>query len=554
MKQKLIIINAVIVFSSLMLLVMISTFIIYKQNLTAYQKNAENYLMLASNIYDGTNSEKAIDAIKGINDNVRLTIIDQNGVVIADTDIKESDENHLDRVELQSNNLGKVFKRYSKTLKCNMIYIAGIKNNHYLRISVAMKDVNRLLVYFIILSFTFAFFIFLVSMLITNKIYKKRFNPINEKVQILSRLAPVSDVNAKTIDDLPQVISSITTIINEKIERINDQKDEINSILNMLKQGIVVINQNQNIVFINKTALTIFNVDESINDKNYLYLIRDIKLQETVKMAFEKHVNDIYRYEYGKNVLEINIVYIDNSWLLGGVIITIDDVTDSEKLAKTKRDFFQNSSHELKSPLTSIIGYQQLIVEDIVDDKQQIIDYSRRTLQEAQRMNRIIMDMLNLSYLEQNYQKKNEEVRVDSVINDIILTLSERMKRQNITLYTKLYPLTILSDKLQIDELIRNIIDNSIKYNKENGKISITLIDGVLTIEDTGIGIPENEQNSVFERFYRVDKGRSKALGGTGLGLAIVKHICEIYDYKLQLNSVLDKGTTIKIFFKVSSK
>lgn len=219
-------------------------------------------------------------------------------------------------------------------------------------------------------------------------------------------------------------------------------------------------------------------------------------------------------------------------------------------MEEEKRDFFQNASHELKSLLTSIIGYQQMICDDIVDSKDQIINYSSKTLKEAKRMNNIIIDMLNLSSIEQNYQKKQDIVKVDKALIEILDSLENRIKARNISVITNIAKCETVGDSKLIDELIRNLIDNAIKYNVDNGKIMITLNTSALTIEDTGIGISKEYQSRVFERFYRVDKGHSKEIGGTGLGLAIVKHICEIYQYELKLESTIGKGTKITIKFE----
>lgn len=165
-------------------------------------------------------------------------------------------------------------------------------------------------------------------------------------------------------------------------------------------------------------------------------------------------------------------------------------------------------------------------------------------------MNSIIMDMLNLSALEQEEKVKNNDVDLKKLILEIIDSLSQNMQDKKITLDTFILDTTINSDEKLLDELIRNLIDNAIKYNKINGKITISLKNNVLKISDTCIGISDENKQRVFERFYRVDKGRSKEQGGTGLRLAIVKHICELYDYKIELDSILEKGTTITIYFK----
>lgn len=550
MKKKLVLVNSLIVFLSLIILLIVSSIIIYNQSYNLYSKQAKNYLVLVSNIFDGTNYDGAKTVIKETDNDVRLTIIDISGNVIIDSKDEEIAENHLDRPELQSENLGKVFKRYSKTNKCEMLYVAGIKGNNYIRISIAMKNVTNILSIYISIIIVFLLLIIALSIVFINYFNKKSLAKVNETVKQMSNLTmKESNLVATTIDDLPLILSSLTNLLNENITKLNDQKNEVNMILDNLNQGIIVINNKGNLNFINKMTKVIFHVDESMLNKNYLFLVRDVNFQKVISETLEDHINKEYHFEYESKVYECKVIYSDSNVSFNGVIITMEDVTEKDKLARTKRDFFQNASHELKSPLTTIIGYQQLIVENIIDDPKQIIDYSSKTLQEAKRMNGIIIDMLDLAYLEQNYQKKEETIEVDSLVKDVVKSFEPSLRNKNITVDLNLVTLKVKSDKKLMDELIRNIIDNAIKYNKDSGKIAISINNNELKIADTGIGIPENEQANVFERFYRVDKGRSKSLGGTGLGLAIVKHICEIYGYKIKLDSTLDKGTTITIKF-----
>lgn len=227
----------------------------------------------------------------------------------------------------------------------------------------------------------------------------------------------------------------------------------------------------------------------------------------------------------------------------------IVDITLQENINSLKREFFANASHELKSPLTSIIGYQQLIQQGILSSDEEIKDATARTIKEAQRMNKLIIEMLDLSRLENNVQTSIEEIDISKIITDCLLELKPSYERKNIEISTNLNPTVIQSSQSDIYKLIKNIIDNSIIYNKENGKITITLEKNSLTISDTGIGISKADQEHIFERFYRVDKARSKESYGTGLGLSIVKHICILYGYKIKVISNLGIGTTIKITF-----
>lgn len=548
MKRKLIITNSIIVFVSLLTMLVVSMITITNQNNKFYQKQVTNYLKIACTNFDGSNFDDTKEYIKSLDKDIRLTIIESStGKVVIDSFEDEINENHLDRPEI--NNLGEVYKRYSTTEKKNMLYVAEKVNNYYVRIAIPIGSVNKIIYTYVTISLIALTVILAFSIFAISFVNKKSLTPINSEVTKLATLAN-EDYQDVTIDDLPVVINSITNVLDNKIHEIELQEQEIEAILNLLTQGVVVIDSNESLRFINYKATKILDSNNNLIGKNYLYLFRDTKLQKLILEVFKNHSQVNYLLNIDSTKINCNVTYLTEAKLNGGIIITLEDITKQANLEEEKRDFFQNASHELKSPLTSIIGYQQMICDNIVDSKDQIINYSSKTLKEAKRMNNIIIDMLNLSSIEQNYQKKQDIVKVDKALIEILDSLEDRIKARNISVITNIAKCETVGDAKLIDELIRNLIDNAIKYNVDNGKIMITLNTSTLTIEDTGIGISKEYQSRVFERFYRVDKGHSKEIGGTGLGLAIVKHICEIYQYELKLESTIGKGTKITIKFE----
>lgn len=548
MKRKLIITNSIIVFVSLLIMLVVSMITITNQNNKFYQKQVTNYLKIACTNFNGSNFDDTKEYIKSLDKDIRLTIIESStGKVVIDSFEDEINENHLDRPEI--NNLGEVYKRYSTTEKKNMLYVAEKVNNYYVRIAIPIGSVNKIIYTYVTISLIALTVILAFSIYAISFVNKKSLTPINSEVAKLATLAN-EDYQDVTIDDLPVVINSITNVLDNKIHEIELQEQEIEAILNLLTQGVVVIDSNESLRFINYKAMKILDSNNNLIGKNYLYLFRDTKLQKLILEVFKNHSQVNYLLNIDSTKINCNVTYLTEAKLNGGIIITLEDITKQANLEEEKRDFFQNASHELKSPLTSIIGYQQMICDNIVDSKDQIINYSSKTLKEAKRMNNIIIDMLNLSSIEQNYQKKQDIVKVDKALIEILDSLEDRIKARNISVITNIAKCETVGDAKLIDELIRNLIDNAIKYNVDNGKIMITLNTSTLTIEDTGIGISKEYQSRVFERFYRVDKGHSKEIGGTGLGLAIVKHICEIYQYELKLESTIGKGTKITIKFE----
>jgi two-component system phosphate regulon sensor histidine kinase PhoR len=228
------------------------------------------------------------------------------------------------------------------------------------------------------------------------------------------------------------------------------------------------------------------------------------------------------------------------------------DVTDSFNSSKMKRDFFANASHELKSPLTSILGYQEMIKDHIITTPEEFDDATEKTIKEAKRMRKIILNMLELSSLENENLRPIEQINVAKEISSILASLEIEINEKHIHLHEAKDTLIIGINSDDFDKLMRNLLENAIKYNKEGGDIFVK-VDGqqkLIQIRDTGIGISEEDKTRIFERFYRVDKARSRENGGTGLGLAIVKYICNYYEYTIDVDSVLGQGTSFTLHVK----
>jgi len=353
---------------------------------------------------------------------------------------------------------------------------------------------------------------------------------------------------------LSSKINELTLLLHEKVTSLSKEKEKSKYILDNMNQGLVLLNDEGKIELINKYSLTLFGFEQDyILYKNYMYLFRDMIVQEKIENCIKINQEEqlIFDLDGRKYLLYINI--LKNSWPIATnshIALLMVDVTLQENINALKRDFFANASHELKSPLTSIIGYQQLIQQGILTTKEEIQDATLRTIKEAQRMNKLIVEMLDLSRLENNVQTVIENINVTRIINDIIEELQPSINMKNITLNVQLQDIELQASQSDLYKLIKNIIDNAVVYNNEYGKITIELNGYELIVSDTGVGISKEDLNHIFERFYRVDKARSKESSGTGLGLSIVKHICILYDYKITVLSNLGEGTTIKILFK----
>lgn len=548
MRKKIILINALTTFFSLIILLITSGFLIYIRNLNNYENAAKNYLSLTCSIFNGTNVYQTYEAVKDTESNIRLTIIDLDGNVVFDSENSDVDEKHLDRPEVI--NLNTVVNRYSTTENKDMLYIADIDDGYYIRISLDMGDVNKLLYWFIIFGFSVTLIVETIVVSLSLYFTKKGLAPINKNLAKLGYLVK-KDINDEefSIDTLPSIIDELSQLIDNQIEKIKSQKDDMVSVLNLLNQGVIALDSKGDIFFINNEARKIFNVSENFSDSNYLYLIRDIELQKTIENSLKKHSTQLFNFEINKRTINICITPITENWLNGGLIISLNDITKEENLKQVKKDFFDNASHELKSPITSIIGYSQLVSSGIVNDNKEIIEYNKKIYKEASRMNSILYDMLNIAELEQGYPVKKEDVNLKKLVLEILDAYKTKIEAKNIHLDLQIDDVKINSDIRLIDEMLRNLIDNAIKYNKENGKITINLTGKLFLISDTGIGIKKENQSRIFERFFMEDKARSKENGGTGLGLAIVKHIIETLGYKIEVISKVNVGTKFIIYF-----
>ena len=328
-------------------------------------------------------------------------------------------------------------------------------------------------------------------------------------------------------------------------------------VIDALSQGLIVTNTFGNVILMNKEAKKILcpNCDV-IRGKPLILFLDNREIIEAVEKAENRKTNVFKDYETpnGKHY-KVNIYSIENDVGNGlsnnHVCIVFDDVTKERILSKSKRDFFANASHELKSPLTSVMGYIQLVKEGIVTDPNEVDKILQRTIFEANRMNEIIIQMLDLSKLEVSVPKPFESISCKSVIDESCTMLQQLTRKKHIKIIRKNDDFNVFLMKEDALSLIKNIIENGIRYNSKDGEIYIVMNakEKSLSIRDTGIGISKSAQDRIFERFYRVDKAKSRKMGGTGLGLSIVKHICINYKLNLELDSALGKGSTFKIYF-----
>ena len=323
--------------------------------------------------------------------------------------------------------------------------------------------------------------------------------------------------------------------------------------MDSIEQGILVVNIEGTIILSNKKGRDIIHIDR--NDKKILdnSFVHDIIVNVKVVASLDRPL--LFNKEIDGNIYEFNMNNIDDSFNensdMKSVSILIVDITEKFNSEKMKRDFFANAAHELKSPLTTILGYQELIKDGALTTREEIKIANEKTIKESERMNKLIMEMLQLSSLENNNLRPIEKVDVTTELDHILSMLEEQINAKNITIIKNYQKLILKMNTEDFYNLFKNLIENAIKYNKENCEIRINIDtqNQKISVSDNGIGISDENKSRIFERFYRVDKARSRDNGGTGLGLSIVKYICNYYDFKIEVKSKVSEGSEFTIYY-----
>jgi len=551
---------ALIIILSLAAFAIASTLIVRANLRNITEENLHNYLMIVSSEYDDLHDVDAVVAqYEELEDYLRITFVSATGEVLADS-LSDTTENHLDRPEF--GDLGAVFIRHSDTLNKEMMYVAmQFDSGIYLRVAIPTSNILPYLNAFLVISIVIAAGIAVISIFSANLIAKQVLTPLQETAETLKEIIENRYVERlplekdKEMNRIVNEINDIGRLISQTIKSLNVEKRKRDFILDHMDQGLCVLDSAGRVVMINRFVCDLFDFDPQNLNKDYLYLFRDPRIQSQIQSTMKEDISGSVMFSSADRYYSMIVSAIKNDWNDSrSIVLIITDITEIKNLEILKRDFFLNASHELKSPLTSIIGSADLIANHLVQSEEETVDLSRRIVQEAGRMNNLVMDMLNLSKYENNiYMKGETPVDMSEVVREVVDLLTPRAAKRGITIASDVETVITRSDFEQMVQLVRNLVDNSVQYGIDNGHVIIRLHpqdSGFrLEVEDDGIGIPKADQARVFERFYRVDKARSKTTGGTGLGLSIVKHICMIHQARIELDSELGKGTRIAIIF-----
>ena len=535
---------ALVVLILSIVLIMSILFQYFENQLQSELESEANYIAYAV-------ENQGLEYIENFTDSdKRITLISPDGDVLADTAANETEfDDHYDRqevIEALKNGKGTSI-RYSKTLAEKTIYYAmKMQDGNILRVSTTQYTVVTILMSLIqpiLIVFVIAI---AVSFALAQKVSKSIIKPINE-------LDLDNPSNNEPYDELAPLLRKISKqkhTIEKQIKESEHKQEEFRLITENMKEGFIVVDNKRNLLTYNRSALKLLGIsrdkpDDILSaDNDKLTFVID-KALDGVREKSDLTLNDNHYSLIANPVLE-------NDKVIGAVVLIID-VTESVKREQLRREFTSNVSHELKTPLTSISGFAE-IMKNGGTPNAVVTDFSTSIYDEAQRLISLVNDIIKISELdEKDVQAESEDVDLYQLSADIINRLKPVADKRNISL-NLIGESTIVSGAEKIlDEMIYNLCDNAIKYNVDNGTVDIILSESnhhiKLTVRDTGIGIPQSEQNRVFERFYRVDKSHSKEIGGTGLGLSIVKHAAIYHNAEIKLKSELGKGTSITVIF-----
>lgn len=510
---------------------------------TTMNQQAYSQTMLLMHILE-TSKEDPVSTIKKIENEIygRITFVDESGTVVYDSDY-DSDvmESHSDRQEIiQAKRDGiAINQRMSETTDKLMYYCAAyVKDIGVIRVGITSASFAKSAIIStspVIWVFMFAFLtaVIVMSTKTTTGIVKtvERYNIETGEGEIYDELSP-----------FVQKIKSQNDIIKRQVQTLTDEKLKLQSIFMNIKEGIVVCDSRLKIAQTNREARKIFSFDEY--EDNFMKAVRLPQLQQAMEKALAgetTHQTFSWQDKWYQCVTSPNNYHNDK-----GAILIVLDITQQVESEQNRRQFTDNVTHELKTPLTSIIGYSQLITNDIArpDDVKKFVTVIE---QNAQNLMDMINDIMKISSLESHDSFSKTPLYLDEIINRTISQEKLNTQNRNITVSANVQRMLIVADEGQMYQLAGNLISNAIKYNVENGTIDVQLYreDGmaVLSVKDSGIGIPQDQQDKIFERFYVVDKSRNKKISSTGLGLSIVKHIVKAHEGTIELVSRPGKGS-----------
>ncbi len=520
----------------------------YFENIRELQLERELTLAAEAVMESGTTYLERLET-----DDLRLTLVDMDGTVLYDTNADAAAmENHTNREEIREAFVsGKgESSRYSSTLTEKTIYCAALLDDGtVLRVSVSQATVFALIAgiapWFVLAALLAA----VLSWLLAKHLSGRIITPLNQ----VDLEHPLENDTYEELSPLLSKIHQQHEQINAQLLQLRQKTDEFEQITASMKEGLVLLNAKGKILSINPAAAALFGAAGNSVGVDFLAIERSYKMNRATAVALESGHTSIREERNGRN-FQIDISRIESAGKVMGLVILAFDISEREYAERARREFSANVSHELKTPLTSIIASADLIENNLVkpEDMSRFIGHIKK---EATRLLTLIEDIIRLSQLDEGVELPKEEVDLSTVAKEAVEQLQDTADNSNVRIDLCTESCILQGVPGLLHEIVYNLVENAIKYNVPGGAVAVSVgktANGVeLKVSDIGIGIPAEHQDRVFERFYRVDKSHSKQSGGTGLGLSIVKHAASYFDAEIALQSEAGKGTTITVTFPI---
>ena len=482
----------------------------------------------------------------------RITWIAANGDVLFDS-VSDSGamENHLERDEIRqalSDGFGES-SRYSSTLMKQYLYAARkLSDGTVLRLSVSHNSIFVLLIGMLQPILIVILVALVLSFVLASQLSKRIVEPMNR----LNLDEPLTNEGYDELAPLFRRIYTQQQQLKRQQATLTQKQNELDAIVSNLAEGMILLDKSGRIITANQAAVRMLDVRHAkIVGTSLLALSRNLELQEAVQEAMEGKTASRKTTLFGR-IIQIQAAAVGAEQELSGVAVVLFDITQQEQAEQRRREFTANVSHELKTPLQSISGYSELMKCGMTRPED-VQPFAQRIYTEAQRLIRLVEDIINLSHLDEGGGYEWQQLELQKQAQSVIGSLSEIAAGTGITVRLEGQAVTMRGIPELVHGIVYNLCDNAIKYNRSGGSVTVTTQErdgeAILTVADTGIGIPEEERDRIFERFYRVDKSHSKEVGGTGLGLSIVKHAAMLHNAKIEVDSKVGQGTTFRVRF-----
>ena len=499
--------------------------------------------------------QNGMDYLKQLeSDQYRITWLDADGAVLYDTRADaESMENHAQRQEVQqalATGEGES-SRYSATLLQKTVYYAKrlpdgtVLRLSAIRVTTGVLVLNMLQPILLVLA---------VALILSGVLASRLARRITEPMNRLDLEHPLENDTYEELAPLLRRMEHQRRQIDRQMDELRRRSEEFEQITGSMSEGLVLLDEAGVILSINPAARRLLDAAENCVGQDLLTVDRDVALSDALRQAAEQGHSEFRGQRNGREY-QFDVTRIQTDGRTAGTVLLVFDVTERAFAERNRREFTANVSHELKTPLQGIIGSAELLENGLVkqEDVPRFIGHIRS---EAQRLVTLIGDIIRLSQLDEGEPMPAEPVELLALAREAAESLQSAAAARNVTITVEGEPVELTGVRRLLYEIVFNLCDNAIKYNTDGGRVQVTVTKenetAAVTVRDTGIGIPPDQQDRVFERFYRVDKSHSKASGGTGLGLSIVKHAVQYHHGAIHLQSEVGKGTEIRVTFPVA--